>query len=236
MNKIIKNKLLVTTALFGIALFMNISYHEVRAQSEFQFWDDPFVDTSSNDTPNNVNSDSVNNNNDSAWDNPFGDTWSTGPIESGNSEPSSNSEEFGSWDNPTYPASTSGNDRNPTYNASTSGNNPSTESGGTFALKNPLNVNSVGELVQNLVEIFSYVAILFAVIVFIYIGFSYVLASAQGNATKIKELHSWLMWAIVGVAIVIGARVIVEIIIATLGMSGSISPEVMNSTTNVLRR
>ncbi|MFA6295339.1 MAG: hypothetical protein WC666_02865 [Candidatus Paceibacterota bacterium] len=108
-------------------------------------------------------------------------------------------------------------------------------SGDTFTLKNPLKVDSIGGLVKNFVEIFSYIAILFAVVVLIYIGFKYVLYSAQGNSKGIGDLHSWLLWTVVGVAVVIGARVIVEIVINTLGLTGTISPGVINSASNALK-
>jgi len=105
----------------------------------------------------------------------------------------------------------------------------------SFTLQNPLKVDSIGGLVKNFVEIFSYIAILFAVLVLIYIGFQYVIYSAQGNSGKIKELHSWLLWTAVGVAVVIGARVIVEIIINTLGLTGTVSPGVIDSAKNALK-
>ena len=98
-----------------------------------------------------------------------------------------------------------------------------------FTLQNPLKVNSVGELIQVLIEIFSYVAILFAVLMFIYIGFQYVTNAAQGNASRIKELHNQLMWLIVGVAIVIGARVMIQIVINTLSATGVVDSGIIQS-------
>lgn len=115
---------------------------------------------------------------------------------------------------------------------------PDNNSSGTFTLQNPLSskIDSVGGLVKSFIEIFSYVAILFAVLVLVYIGFSYILASAKGNAAEIEKLHTWLWWTIVGVAVVISARVIVEIVINTLNATGTISPGVFNSTSNALQK
>ncbi len=105
----------------------------------------------------------------------------------------------------------------------------SNKSTGIFTLTNPLKVNSIGGLVQSLIEIVSYLAILFAVVMFIVVGFRYVLFAAQGNASKISELHKQLMWLIVGVAVIIAARVIVQVVINTLSATGVVSPEVIQS-------
>jgi len=111
----------------------------------------------------------------------------------------------------------------------------STSGSQVFTIQNPLKVTSIGGLVQSLVEIFSYIVIIFAVLMFIYIGFQYVTNAAQGNASKIKELHSQLLWLVVGVAVVIGARVIIQIVINTLSATGTVSSGVINSANNALQ-
>jgi TRAP-type C4-dicarboxylate transport system permease small subunit len=97
----------------------------------------------------------------------------------------------------------------------------------TFTLQNPLKVNSLGGLVKSIVEIFSYVVILLAVLMFIYVGFLYIMYSAQGNASKIAEQHQRLLWLVIGVAVVISARVIVDVVINTISATGTVSPEVL---------
>jgi len=64
---------------------------------------------------------------------------------------------------------------------------------------------------------------------FIWIGFKYILYSAQGNVSEISSLHKQLLWLVVGVAVVIGARVIIELVINTLSATGTVSPGVINS-------
>lgn len=97
-------------------------------------------------------------------------------------------------------------------------------------LQNPLkNVSSIGDLVQKFVEIFSYIVVIIAVLALIYVGFQYVLYAAQGNSQKIKELHSWLLWIIVGTAIVIAARVMVLVVINTLEATGVVNQNVTNN-------
>ncbi|MFA6601658.1 MAG: hypothetical protein WCT02_02245 [Candidatus Paceibacterota bacterium] len=110
-----------------------------------------------------------------------------------------------------------------------------TSNTGVFTLQNPLTkIDSIGALVKSVVEWFSYIAILFAVIMFIYVGFQYVVNAARGDANKIKELHDQLLWLVVGVAVVIGARVIIELVINTLAATGTVSPGVINSSRSAL--
>jgi hypothetical protein len=99
-------------------------------------------------------------------------------------------------------------------------------------LQNPLKVNSIGGLVQDFVVIFSYIVILFAVLMLIWVGLKFILA--RGNVEEMKKLKSWLLWIVVGVAIVIGARVIVQVVISTLSASGTIDQRIINSTNNAL--
>lgn len=124
---------------------------------------------------------------------------------------------------------------NPTGNTKSGVTAPTSETGKIFTLQNPLKVNSIGGLVQTFIEIASYVLILFAVIMFIYVGFQYVLNAAQGNAAKIKELHKQFMWLVIGVAIVVSARVIVQIVINTLSATGVVSPGIIQNTNNALQ-
>lgn len=116
----------------------------------------------------------------------------------------------------------------------TGGGGTVTGSGSTFAITNPLNANSIGEVVLSFIQIFSYVVILLAVLCLIYVGFQYILASAQGDSGKIKELHGYLLYIVIGIAIVIGARVIVEVVINTLAATGTVNSGVINGARNAL--
>jgi hypothetical protein len=107
---------------------------------------------------------------------------------------------------------------------------PQSSSQPTFTLSNPLKVSSIGELVQNFVQIFSYIVILLAVLMLIYVGFLYVMS--QGKPDKRKELNSWLLWIVVGVAVVISARLIINIVINTLSASGTVDSNVIQSARN----
>ncbi len=98
---------------------------------------------------------------------------------------------------------------------------------GSFSLKNPLKVDSVGGLVQNFIEIFSYLAILVAVLAIIWVGFRFIWA--RGDPTEMNKLKDWLMWIVVGVAVVIGARLIIQIVINTLSSTGTVDERTIQS-------
>lgn len=114
---------------------------------------------------------------------------------------------------------------------STSGSNSGQP---TFTLQNPLsnNLNSVGSLVNKFVEIFSYLVILFAVIMLIWTGLQYIVA--QGNSERLKELTKRLTWILIGIAIVIGARIMVMIIINTLQATGTVNQQTLQSVNNAV--
>ena len=91
----------------------------------------------------------------------------------------------------------------------------------TFTLSNPLKVDSVAGLIQSFVDIFSYLVILGAVLAIIWVGLQFILA--QGNPERLNELKKWLLGIIIGVAVVIGARIIVDIVINTLESTGVVN-------------
>jgi len=104
-----------------------------------------------------------------------------------------------------------------------------------FTLRNPLKVDSIGALVQLFVEIITYIVILIAVLMFIYVGFQYVIAASKGEAKKIEDLHKQLFWLVIGVAVVIGARFIIQVVINTLEATGAVSKPVTDSAYKALK-
>lgn len=101
-----------------------------------------------------------------------------------------------------------------------------------FTLQNPLKVDSLGGLIQAFVEVFTYLVIIFAILALVYVGLQYILA--RGNPERMKELSNWLLWIVVGIAIVLGARIIVSIVINTLGASGVVDPGIIQSANDAL--
>jgi heme/copper-type cytochrome/quinol oxidase subunit 2 len=123
----------------------------------------------------------------------------------------------------------------PTGNTGSGVTNTTSSNTSIFTLQNPLKVDSIGGLVQAFLEIITYIVIIFAVLMFIWIGFKYVVNAANGNASEIKKLHSQLMWLVIGVAIIIAARVIVQVVINTISATGTVSPNVIQSANNALQ-
>ncbi len=107
---------------------------------------------------------------------------------------------------------------------------PGSSTGGT--LQNPLQVNSIGDAINKGVEIFSYLAILVAVIMVIYVGLKFILA--QGKPDKLKEASKWLGYIVIGVAIILGARLMISIVINTLEATKVVDPKVIQSAKTVV--
>lgn len=147
---------------------------------------------------------------------------SGGTNVTGSSPTPTNTNTTGSSPSPTN-TNTTGSSPNPT-NTNTTGSN-----GGTFFLQNPLSdkFDSVGGLVSGFVEIFTYLVVIGAVLALIWVGLQFVLA--QGNPARLSELKTWLLYIVIGLALVIGARIIVLVVINTLQATGTVSPGVINS-------
>lgn len=101
----------------------------------------------------------------------------------------------------------------------------------TVKLQNPLQGDgaklSVGQLVEKFLGIFTYLVIILAVLAIIWVGFMFIMA--RGEPAKLTKLRDWLLWIVVGVAIVIGARIIVLVMINTLEQTGTVNQNVINS-------
>jgi len=121
---------------------------------------------------------------------------------------------------------------NTSSNGVTGGSN--TAPATTFTLQNPLKkeIDSLGGLIEAFVEVFSYIVILFAVLAIIYVGLQYILA--RGNSEEITKRTDQLKWIVIGVAVVIGARIIVSVVINTLGASGVVDQSVIRSANNAI--
>ena len=101
-------------------------------------------------------------------------------------------------------------------------------------LNDPLGSNmTVSKIILTFMQIATYIAVLFGVILIVFVGFRYVLA--RGNPTEISKLHSWLLWIVVGLAVIIGARIIVSVIISTLQATGTVNPGISQNSNNALK-
>ncbi len=101
----------------------------------------------------------------------------------------------------------------------------------TATLQNPLTkVTSIGDLVKSGLQVFSYIAVLFAVMMLIVVGFQYIMA--RGNPEAVTKASMWLLYIVIGLAIVIGARIAVTIVINTMSATGVVDPNVIQSAQN----
>lgn len=108
--------------------------------------------------------------------------------------------------------------------------NPSTVTGGTPVpgtslsapasndskqrLQNPLRFDSIGDLIDAILDIIAILAVPVIVFFIIYAGFLYV--TARGNEQQVSKATQALTWAVVGGVIILGASVLIDIIQATV--------------------
>ncbi|MEK7116861.1 MAG: pilin [Patescibacteria group bacterium] len=82
-------------------------------------------------------------------------------------------------------------------------------------IKNPFKQDTIEGLIETIVnDILIPIGGVVAVMMIIYAGFMYV--TARGDPGKIKTAHDALLWAVIGAAILLGARVISEAIQETI--------------------
>jgi|SRR3989344_7063924 len=89
------------------------------------------------------------------------------------------------------------------------------EGSGTF--KNPLGeTTEFKALINKVLEVLIDVGIPILVVFIVYAGFKFV--TAQGNTTKLEEARKTLLWAVIGGAVLVGAKVIATAIQDTIGI------------------
>ena len=94
-----------------------------------------------------------------------------------------------------------------------SGTGPGAGNGGV-ALQNPLQMNDLVSVIVAIADILLILAVPIIIIFIVYAGFLYV--TAQGNSSKIQDAHRALLYALIGGAIILGAKVISAIVATTV--------------------
>jgi hypothetical protein len=106
-------------------------------------------------------------------------------------------------------------------------NKPTNNEPQTFAtLQNPLKAKSVTDLLYSIVDLVIVIGLIFAVLMFIFIGFKFVLA--RGDSGALKEARQWFLWAVVGTAVLISSKVIVEVVKKTFISAGVVNEDLFN--------
>ena len=82
------------------------------------------------------------------------------------------------------------------------------------AIKNPLNSETILDLLTALLNVIVQVGIPLIALAIVYSGFLFV--KAQGNDSQLSEAKKTLYWTIIGAAIVLGALVISQVIQTTV--------------------
>ncbi len=112
------------------------------------------------------------------------------------------------------------------------GSNPSALGGGSNKsssvqtisyLQNPLEANNVEALLYSIVDLAIFIGVILAVLMFIFIGFKFILA--QGKQAKLIEARNWFLYAVIGTAVLISSKVIVEVIKTTFISAGVVKED-----------
>lgn len=88
------------------------------------------------------------------------------------------------------------------------------KAGETTELTNPLKAESISEFLIAIVDVLLIFATPIIVLYIMYAGFKFV--TAQGNPSEIESARTALLWAVVGGVIVLGAKLILEVIQGTI--------------------
>ena len=86
-------------------------------------------------------------------------------------------------------------------------------------LTNPLGYTSLTEFLRRLLQVVIMIGYPIIVLFIVYIGFLYI--QAQGNADKLKKVHSYFLWALVGALLILGAQVLALAIQGTVEQLGA---------------
>ncbi len=81
-------------------------------------------------------------------------------------------------------------------------------------VENPLVAGSIVELFETILDVLLIFAVPIIVFFIIYAGFLYV--TARGNESTIKQAHMALLYALIGGLLILGARVLIEVISGTV--------------------
>jgi hypothetical protein len=96
------------------------------------------------------------------------------------------------------------------------GGSQPTYSGGESTIRNPLSVNSFEELLDAFVNFIFWVGITLAPVMLIIAGFLYVTSS--GSPEKVATAKRWIIWTLVGLAVVLLAKGLVAVLQSIIGV------------------
>ncbi len=95
-------------------------------------------------------------------------------------------------------------------------------------LENPLKAKNIQSLLFSVVDLMIFIGVIVAVMMFLWVGFKFVMA--RGSDTKLKEAKMWFLYAVIGTAILISSKVIVDVIKNTLTSAGVVDSKLWDSS------
>ena len=88
-------------------------------------------------------------------------------------------------------------------------------------IKSPAQVGSVQEMITLIVDWIINLGVVAVTLAFIYVGFQFV--AARGNPDALQKTRQAFMWTVIGTLVLVGAKVLTEVIKNTLTSGGVIT-------------
>ena len=96
----------------------------------------------------------------------------------------------------------------------TQGTQGTTQTRTVQTIQNPLEADTIPGLIADILDVVITIGFFISVFFIIYAGFLFV--TAQGNDEKLSKAKTTFLWTIVGVAILLGAKVLANVVCGTL--------------------
>ena len=116
----------------------------------------------------------------------------------------------------------------PAAGGTTNGASGAPAAGGQNLLPNPIKAGNIQDLIYLIVNIVTYIGMILAILALIWVGFKFV--AAQGNSDKLTEARREFLYVVIGIAILIGAAAITDIIKTTLTSAGVVDSSFFTTT------
>jgi hypothetical protein len=110
----------------------------------------------------------------------------------------------------------------------TGGNSGGAAAGSDNLLPNPIKASNIQDLIYLIVNIVTYIGMILAILALIWVGFKFI--AAQGNSEKLKDARKEFLYVVIGIAILIGAAAITDIIKTTLTSAGVVDSSFFTTT------
>ncbi len=111
---------------------------------------------------------------------------------------------------------------------SKAGTSGGSAAGGSNLLPNPIKASNIQDLIYLIVNIVTYIGMILAILALIWVGFKFV--AAQGNSDKLTDARREFLYVVIGIAILIGAAAITDVIKTTLTSAGVVDNSFFTTT------